>query len=689
MIRRIPLFLPAVAAIIVTVARPGYELAWRDGVRLAVLVAWLAAAAMLVRWRFAAGAIALVGCTAGAVAIVADVVVRDQGVAGGAADVGHLVAGVGLGTVAAATFHLLLAMPDGVVRGRIMGSLAAAGYVVGAGVGAFAFAGRPDVRWVPLIVIGAIGGGYGMWVSNGRYRRASALDQRAMQWLGLSMVIAFEMGTVIVALRVIAAWPSSIRSVLPLPLVVVALGVCAGSIRRLITRVDRALAYAVSWTGLTSMVLLVYIVVVITRGHSLSNDERSLLLVSMVAAAVAALGYPLARARLDGVANRLVYGEQVAPDDTIRKFGARLTRAIPMDELLLQLCESLRKSMRLRSAEVWTGRSGRFEVVAGTPHRDRPVLNIGDKSLPVVARALVSGGTWINIWLADLTVGRGASVDLRVAPMAHAGELLGLIVCERFPDGDPFTEDGDLTLTELSRQVAVALHNVNLDSALQASLDELRQRNAELHESRARIVAAGDAERRKLERNLHDGAQQHLVALAVKVRLARDSIEDDPADAIGLLDELKTDLQGAIAELRALAHGIYPPLLVSGGLAQALPAAAARSTLPTSVLCEDVERHPAEIEAAVYFCCLEAIQNANKHAGEGATLTIRVWRDADGRLCFEVADDGAGFNASGAAGKGHGFINMADRIGAIHGSLDVESKVGHGTRILGRIPLTI
>ncbi len=688
MIRRVPLFLPAVAAIIATVARPGSELAWRDLVRLVVVVAWLAAAAMLVRWRFAAGVIALVGCTAGAVAIAADVVARDPGVAAGAADVAHLLAGVGLGTVTAATFHFLLAMPDGMVRGRIMGWFAAAGYAVGVGVGAFAFAGRPDVRWVPLIVIGSIGGGYGMWVSNGRYRRASALDQRAMQWLGLSMVMAFEVGTLIVALRVIANWPPSIRSLLLFPLVVVALGVCAGSTRRLLTRVDRALAYAVSWTGLTSMVLLVYIVVVITRGHALSQDERSLLLVSMAAAGVAALAYPLARARLDGVANRLVYGEQVAPDDTIRKFGTRLTRAIPMDELLLQLCESLRKSMRLRSAEVWTGSGGRFEVVAGTPHRDRPVLNVSDKSLPVVARAPVSGGTWIDIWLADLTVGRGASVDLRVAPMAHAGELLGLIVCERFPDGDPFTEDGDLTLTELSRQVAVALHNVNLDSALQASLDEVKQRNAELHESRARIVAAGDAERRKLERNLHDGAQQHLVALAVKVRLARDSVEEDPADAIALLDELKTDLQGAIAELRALAHGIYPPLLVSGGLAQALPAAANRSTLPTSLHCEDSERHPSDIEAAVYFCCLEAIQNANKHAGEGATLTIRVWRGDNNELCFEVADDGAGFNASGAAGKGHGFINMADRIGAMHGSLDVESKIGHGTRIVGRIPLS-
>ena len=136
-------------------------------------------------------------------------------------------------------------------------------------------------------------------------------------------------------------------------------------------------------------------------------------------------------------------------------------------------------------------------------------------------------------------------------------------------------------LTELARQVGLALHNVQLDTALQASLDELRETNEELRASRVRIVAAGDAERRKLERNLHDGAQQHLVALAVKLRLAKDAVVDDPADAEAMIDEVRGDLQNAIAELRALAHGIFPPLLMSGGLAEALPAAAARAALPT------------------------------------------------------------------------------------------------------------
>ena len=205
-----------------------------------------------------------------------------------------------------------------------------------------------------------------------------------------------------------------------------------------------------------------------------------------------------------------------------------------------------------------------------------------------------------------------------MAPLAHQGELLGLIVCRRVDDGEAFTEEDDRVLAELARQVGLALHNMQLDSALQASLAELpRWPTRSCGPARARIVAAGDAERRKLERNLHDGAQQHLVALAVKLRLAKDSVEDDPPAAIEMMDELRTDIQDAIQELRALAHGIFPPLLVSGGLAESLPAAAGRAALPTTLEVTGIGRYPAEVEAAVYFCCLEALQNASKHAGEG------------------------------------------------------------------------
>jgi signal transduction histidine kinase len=200
-------------------------------------------------------------------------------------------------------------------------------------------------------------------------------------------------------------------------------------------------------------------------------------------------------------------------------------------------------------------------------------------------------------------------------------------------------------------------------------------------------VAAGDAERRKLERNLHDGAQQHLVALAVKLRLTRDAVEDDPADAIAMIDEIKDNLQDAIQELRSLAHGIFPPLLVSGGLAEALPAAAARASLPVIVDTAGIGRYSAEMEAAVYFCVLEALQNAGKHAGDGATVRVMI-AERDRTLAFEVSDDGAGFDAAKVGEHGHGFVNMADRLGAFGGTLAVRSAPGAGTTIAGSLPLS-
>jgi signal transduction histidine kinase len=200
-------------------------------------------------------------------------------------------------------------------------------------------------------------------------------------------------------------------------------------------------------------------------------------------------------------------------------------------------------------------------------------------------------------------------------------------------------------------------------------------------------VASADAARRQIERNLHDGAQQHLVALAVNLRLARQLADADPDTAKEMLEQLGHDLQDAVSELRSLAHGIYPPLLVDRGLPEALSAAAGRAAIPTDVGADGIGRYPQDVEAAVYFCCLEALQNAGKHAGEGATAAVRV-REEAGSLLFEVADDGAGFDPGARRTPGAGFVNMGDRVGAIGGSLSVESAPGKGTKVSGRIPLT-
>jgi signal transduction histidine kinase len=271
-----------------------------------------------------------------------------------------------------------------------------------------------------------------------------------------------------------------------------------------------------------------------------------------------------------------------------------------------------------------------------------------------------------------------------VAPVSHAGELLGLIVVRRPATADPFSAEDDRVLTELARQVGLAVHNARLDTALQTTLDELRKQADELRRSRARIVATADAERRRVERDLHDGAQQHLVALAVNLRLTRDLVTDDPETAGAMLDQLADEVKSTIQELRDLAHGIYPPLLADSGLGEALAAAGRRSPLPVTVSAGGIARYGLEIESAVYFCCLEALQNAAKHA-TGASVTIRLWEESGG-LLFSVSDDGPGFDIAHAR-NGHGYVNMADRLGAIGGTVRWESAPGQGTRVQGSVPL--
>ena len=303
-------------------------------------------------------------------------------------------------------------------------------------------------------------------------------------------------------------------------------------------------------------------------------------------------------------ANRLVYGERVAPDETLRTFGQRLTRSIPMDELLLQLAESLRKSMVLTSAEVWTGQAGHYELAAGVPHRQPAPITIGAEGAAGrrprrrqrrhLARRLAAA--------TRRTRRLGGDAGRARSPTPASCSASSSSPAAR--DGEAFTEAEDHVLTELARQVALALHNVQLDAALQASLDELQRRNEELQQSRARIVAAGDAERRKLERNLHDGAQQHLVALAVKLRLARDAVEDDPADAMAMIDEIKGDVQDGDRRA-ALAGPRDLPAAAGVGRAGRGAAGGRRPSrrCPTTVDTAGIGRYAADMEAAVYFCC--------------------------------------------------------------------------------------
>jgi signal transduction histidine kinase len=207
----------------------------------------------------------------------------------------------------------------------------------------------------------------------------------------------------------------------------------------------------------------------------------------------------------------------------------------------------------------------------------------------------------------------------------------------------------------------------------------------EVQESRARIQAAADQERQRIEHDLHDGAQQRLVTLRIKLELAAEQSADGDGTGADMLRALGREVDEALDEVRSLARGIYPAPLASRGLVEALRAAALRTALPASVLAAGVGRYSREVERAAYFCCLEAMQNADKHAA-AATATVVVISD-DGALTLEVRDDGAGFDVERVE-RGMGFVSMHDRLAAVGGRLSIVSSPGHGTRVRAVIPLS-
>ena len=223
-----------------------------------------------------------------------------------------------------------------------------------------------------------------------------------------------------------------------------------------------------------------------------------------------------------------------------------------------------------------------------------------------------------------------------------------------------------------------------LGRAVNEMTERLAVHNAEMRASRERIVAASDESRRRVERDLHDGAQQYLVLLELKLGLLTKVVADDP-EASALADEVRDDLARSLAELRDLAHGIYPAVLESDGLPGALQAAAERASIPVTVHADGVGRYAQELEAAVYFCCVEALQNAAKHAGDGAAATVRLGQ-ADRDVQFSVSDDGRGYDAA-SIGQSAGLQNMADRIGALGGEVQIESTPGAGTTVRGAVPI--
>ena len=394
----------------------------------------------------------------------------------------------------------------------------------------------------------------------------------------------------------------------------------------------------------------IYLGLVVGVGAWLGRGNSFL---TMVAAVVVALTFQPARVRLTRFANRVVYGERATPYEVLSEFSARVGGAYADEDVLPRMARILGEGIAADRADVWLAVDQELRDVAAWPgdvDRLEPIA-LPNGSVPAIP-----------------------GVD-RVYPVESAGELLGALAIRK-PASDPVTPSDEKLIADLAGQAGLVLRNVRLN-------EELKERFDELKAAQKRLVSAQDEGRRRLERNIHDGAQQQLVALAVKLRLADNLIERDTTKAHELLEQIQQETHAALEDLRDLARGIYPPLLADKGLPAAIEAQGRKSGLPITLRADGVGRYPQAVEAAVYFSCLEALQNVAKYA-EASEIVITLV-DLGERISFTVADDGRGFDP-GVRRNGTGLQGIADRLGALDGRFTVTSSSGRGTTLEGSLP---
>ena len=418
---------------------------------------------------------------------------------------------------------------------------------------------------------------------------------------------------------------------------------------------------AAVFTILAAFIAAVYAAVVLGIGAML-NVETPNTFLSVLAMSIVALTFGRVRGRAQRIVDRLMRGERATPYEVLSALSELVARSYRHEDVLPRIAELTAAGTGSVRAEVW--------------------LRVGDELL-LGSRWPAGGVAAIpRIPVRDDEDWVIPDADRAVGVMDDEHPLGAIAVAKR--PGESLTAGEDRLLSDVASQAGLILRNVRLTAELTARLDELSAVTGELRASRRRIVEAQDQERRRLERDIHDGAQQHLVALAVKLRMARTMAERDPERARTMIGEIHTLTESALENLRDLTRGIYPPTLVEKGVAAALRENARRSGARATVTAKGTRRADAASEAAAYFACLEAIQNAAKHA-PGCPVRVQIVLTSD-ELSFTVTDEGPGFDPNKAE-RGSGLRNMEDRLAVVGGTLDISARPGEGTRIAGRIPL--
>jgi signal transduction histidine kinase len=483
-----------------------------------------------------------------------------------------------------------------------------------------------------------------------RYRKSRGEERQQLRWLAYTATTTGVVIAVSGALAIIFGkgfGDTPIAEVLVLAAIAlmgigvpVAVGIAVTKYR--LYDLDLVVKKTVLYAVVAALLVAVFAVVAVVVGAVAGKTATG----AVVAAGAIGVAFWPALRLARRLADRIVYGRRATPYEVLAEFSTRVGGSYGDEDVLPRMAQILRDAVGAHRATVWLRVAGALRRAAVSPQDgDGPLEELplaGDDLPPVEA---------------------DATMEVR-----DRGELLGALAVS-MPLNDPMTPARERLVRDLAAQAGLVLRNVRL-------IEELRA-------SRKRLVAAQDERARKLERNIHDGAQQQLVALAVKLRLVDSIVGQDDARVRTMLADAQAEMNDALENLRDLARGIYPPLLAEQGLAAALEAQIRKSAVAVDLVTDGVGRYPQEVEAAVYFCVLEALQNVAKYAG--ATRVTVALSAPDGAVGFQVADDGVGFDLAKA--RGSGLEGMADRLEAVGGRLEIDTMPSRGTVVKGSVPV--
>ncbi len=501
----------------------------------------------------------------------------------------------------------------------------------------------PGLGWV-LTVLAVVASAVSLIV---RYIRSAGVERRQIQWF----VYAAAMAAMALTTATIASesdWkPIVVAADVLFPLAVVALptAVYIAIFKHDLYDLDIVISKTITFGFLTALITGAYVAVVVGAGALVGTAGEPNLALSVLATVIVAIAFQPARARVQRLANRLVYGTRATPYEVLAELSHRMGDAIDAGAVVPEMARIVTEGTGAVTAEVWlVVGSELHRVSSSSPNEHRR------ETVPM------AGGQLPNLPKASHTVS-----------IRHQGQLLGAITLT-MPPGRALTRTEDRLLNDLAAQGGLVLSNVRLVEEVKAS--------------RKRIVSAQDEERRRLERDIHDGVQQRLLALSLALKMTANQVgHDSPEAMVDSLDDAAKEALETLAELRRLARGIHPAIVTEGGLVAALESLAERTPLPVDMRVPDTERFPAAVEVTVYYVVAEALTNAVKHAA-ASTLTVDLAR-SDGRILVTVIDDGSG---GATPSPGSGLSGLEDRVAALGGLLQIDSPLGGGTRIKAEIP---